>query len=358
MLANNAPYVEDLPLRLEELTPEWISTALSVAYPSTKVADVKADQKWKGTAISAKLDVSYEESGNPHRLPAVFVIKGGFDEKWRMRTWVALHHEVRFYAELAPQLSLNIPKCYFAALNDAPQGILILENLDLRPSKYGVHGDDLSVDAVASVLEVLAAHHADWWEHSALHEYANAQEPERDFFRYFLRPQPWDELMRREHAGLLTEAVKTRENAMAAAEALWQRMDRLPKTLLHGDAHVGNFFFDPDGRVGFLDWQVVFAGFCVHDMAWAIISSLSIDDRRAWERDLVKLYFDVLSARDADAGTLNDVWLAYRQNTAHAICAYGTNPPSNFPQHLMRKCEKKVYTAASDLELLKSLNIK
>jgi aminoglycoside/choline kinase family phosphotransferase len=36
-----------------------------------------------------------------------------------------------------------------------------------------------------------------------------------------------------------------------------------PQCLLHGDAHVGNTFTEPNGTVGFLDWQCASTGYRV-----------------------------------------------------------------------------------------------
>ena len=61
-----------------------------------------------------------------------------------------------------------------------------------------------------------------------------------------------------------------------ALEALWARP---PLTLIHGDAHAGNLFFDGP-EVGFLDWQVVQRGQGMRDVSYFLGNSLSVQTRR------------------------------------------------------------------------------
>ena len=67
-----------------------------------------------------------------------------------------------------------------------------------------------------------------------------------------------------------------------------------PVTLLHGDAHIGNTYLLPDDDVGFLDWEVVRRGNWSHDAGYFLIGSLTEDDRRAREADLVDAYLAAL----------------------------------------------------------------
>ncbi|HET8707592.1 MAG TPA: phosphotransferase, partial [Pseudomonadales bacterium] len=73
--------------------------------------------------------------------------------------------------------------------------------------------------------------------------------------------------------------------------------DTLPATLLHGDTHLGNTFSYPDGRAGFFDWQVIYRGNGLRDVAYFVLLSLDNDTRKQYERELIEHYFDQLEAR-------------------------------------------------------------
>src|SRR3546814_19668051 len=48
---------------------------------------------------------------------------------------------------------------------------------------------------------------------------------------------------------------RDRERIMAGLRTQWKRSLEIPQCFSHGDAHLGNLFFEIDGRPGFLDWQ-------------------------------------------------------------------------------------------------------
>jgi Ser/Thr protein kinase RdoA (MazF antagonist) len=93
---------------------------------------------------------------------------------------------------------------------------------------------------------------------------------------------------------LLERINVTPEELLAMQRRLHQHQSRLPQTLLHGDAHIGNTFRYPDGRAGLLDWQLLVRGYHMHDIAYTITSALSTASRRAKERELVAYYLDRL----------------------------------------------------------------
>src|SRR5260221_14728993 len=85
----------------------------------------------------------------------------------------------------------------------------------------------------------------------------------------------------------------------------------LPRTLLHGDSHVGQTYITGDGRMGLTDWQATLQGGWGYDFAYLVGSACEPDDRRAWERELLELYLGRLAAAGAPAPGFDDAWLTY-----------------------------------------------
>src|SRR3546814_15428763 len=84
----------------------------------------------------------------------------------------------------------------------------------------------------------------------------------------------------------------------------------------HGDAHLGNMFFEIDGRPGFLDWQAWQEGPYMHDVAYSIIGNLKVEDRRAAEKDLLAGYLTALKAHGvANPQSRAAAWEALRRTT-------------------------------------------
>jgi hypothetical protein len=55
------------------------------------------------------------------------------------------------------------------------------------------------------------------------------------------------------------------------------------------------------------------------DVSYALSSALTVDDRRAWERELIELYVDRLFAAGGPALSFDEAWLAYRQQVFHGL---------------------------------------
>ncbi|MDQ6522935.1 phosphotransferase [Nocardioides sp. LHD-245] len=339
-----------LPLSLDEVTPAWLTGALASSFPGIEVTEVRRDREFFGTAASARLHLSYAPGGPVG--PASVHVKGGFDDTWRKRVWMALQQEVRFYNEIAPEVALNIPTVYFAATDDAPQGILVLEDLLARGVTFGQNMLPVTADHVANVLEAIAPMHAAWWGSPRLARLAGWEQPQRTFLKYCFRPSHWDVLVDWANGDLLVEAIGSAQNALTALDRLWGWCDAQPHTFVHGDPHGGNLFYEADGRPGILDWQLCFAGTYSHDMAWIIVTSLDVDQRREHERDLVQTYRDALRAAGGPAPELDEMWTSYRRQMAHAIASYGALPRDNGPAPVMEEAGKRVFTAAIDHDLL------
>src|SRR3546814_8490367 len=71
--------------------------------------------------------------------------------------------------------------------------------------------------------------------------------------------------------------------------------DESPLCLVHGDAHLGNSYRRPDGDRIWFDWQIVRKGRPWRDYSYFVIGSITIEDRRRAERDLLRHYCNELS---------------------------------------------------------------
>ena len=116
---------------------------------------------------------------------------------------------------------------------------------------------------------------------------------------------------------------------MRKAHLLWSGYDASlaaastgPLTLIHGDPHIGNLYRTGEGEMGILDWQMVMKGRWSHDFAYAMITSLRPEDRRAWERDLLGFYLERLNNSGGGSLTIENAWMEYRQQSLHALLGW------------------------------------
>jgi aminoglycoside phosphotransferase (APT) family kinase protein len=101
---------------------------------------------------------------------------------------------------------------------------------------------------------------------------------------------------------------------------MWRHDDaRADLALAHGDAHMGQVYFDPDGTISFVDWQSVGLMPSVKDVAYFLGSALPVAERRAHERDLIAHYVQSLEACGGPRLAITDVWEDYRRQMLQGI---------------------------------------
>jgi hypothetical protein len=107
---------------------------------------------------------------------------------------------------------------------------------------------------------------------------------------------------------------------------IWARyigtLTRSVQTLLHGDPHIGNTYVLPNDDVGFLDWQMARRGNWSLDLGYFLQGALTIEDRRAGERDLLNEYRGALDLPADELPSADEVWLRYRASVAHGLAIW------------------------------------
>jgi Ser/Thr protein kinase RdoA (MazF antagonist) len=137
---------------------------------------------------------------------------------------------------------------------------------------------------------------------------------------------------------------------------------RLPRTLIHSDVHLKNWYIDGDGELGLSDWQCSSKGNWSRDVSYALATALSIDDRRAWERDLLSYYLEQLHTAGAPTPDLDDAWRLYRRQLFAALAWWtGTlgQPRKGSqmqPQDTSREFIRRITAAIDDLDALSAWN--
>ncbi len=231
--------------------------------------------------------------------PVAVVAKAPSDDPVSLATSKALHlyeREVRFYADVAPTVSIRTPACHLAAYDeDSGRFLLLLESLTPAADVDQLVG--LSLDRAGLALRELAGLHAPHWGAASLdartfvHDADGAGEAGVDLlpalFAMFL-DRFGDEL-----------TVPTRH----VVEWLAPRLEAYyagrpgPTTVQHGDFRTDNLLFE--GRHGAVpmatvDWQMVTIGAAALDVAYLLTTSLDTEDRRRHEHELLDAYHERL----------------------------------------------------------------
>jgi aminoglycoside/choline kinase family phosphotransferase len=281
----------------------------------------------------ARLTLTYGDDGRDAGggRPATMIAKlptddpGGVALGQMLRVW---EREARFYLDLAERLPVRTPACYWAG-GDADTGIfgLLLEDLGAFTGGDQIAG--ATTDQAAAALEWLGRMHAA--ETGGGHGAGLAWLPATDTDPMYLSLEPMLQAVYPtfvEHWGPYAppetlpwvERMTTRLTA-----ALTDRL--LPPTLIHSDFRADNLFFDTaaGNDVIALDWQAVAIGQGLYDLAYFLGGSLTVEQRRASERDLVDHYREVLGASGVpvpDRGPFFDLYrrtLLYTMAIGHQL---------------------------------------
>ncbi len=304
-----------LPRQVEDLTSDWLSQALGVPVTTVTVTEVI----W-GTATKVRLSVTYEDGSS--LAPRAICVKGALGDRFAgdLGDQSAYALEARFYSELAPKLSCGLPLSLFASVDERGQGIVILPDLALAGGRFGDPCFPFDVDQAAQALEMQAHWHAAMWANPAHALDALPQfSASRGAGVLLLSAPAWDAHFALGTSPVLPAALQDRQRVADSFRSLWEFEDRDVKTLVHGDAHVGNTYIDRDGRVSFLDWQGVCAGALSLDVAYFIVGSLTVGDRQANERSLLAHYRTALGAGGGPDLDADDQWLAFRRHCLHGL---------------------------------------
>jgi hypothetical protein len=310
-----------LPLSPEEITTDWVRAALAERHPGVQVTDATVESVQWGTATKVFVHASYSRDPGPDGPPERICIKGGFDPALRTMVASGYHTEARFFADIAPGIPTTLPRCWFAASDpEHDQAIVILDDLRERAT-FGRPTEPLSPDLVAAGLELQATWHAQTWDGAGLgsFDWLPVGAPVlRGVADMMLSEESWKHHVSQPKADLVPQAMLDRERFLRGLRRLWESDDRSVLALSHGDAHIGNTYVEGH-QLRFLDWQTACLAPWSDDVAYFLVGSLTIADRRDHERDLLAHYLKALAANGAPALDFEDAWTEYRTRHLHGL---------------------------------------
>lgn len=324
-----------VPATSVEIDAAWLTDALQPRHPGVRVAAVDLADRAEVTNSHAWLRVRYEED-SPEGPTSLFGKLLPNDPMRRVaiaQTRMGLR-EAKFYETLAPKLSLRVPEAHVVRYEEDEGGafVILLEDLNESGCTVSSGPESPSPDQAAKALEDLAGMHVRF-EDASIREreagWVTAPEPASDYGSLRLQ-EGLDH-----HRDKLTEAfAEMAEVYIARREALHDVWQQGPSTVIHGDAHIGNLFFEGDA-IGFLDWGIIALSTPLRDVSYFLNMCLSVADRRAREADLIRHYLDVREALGGVAISFDEAWKTHRLQASYlapASCQIVTFPEDTTPR--------------------------
>ncbi|MBL0925306.1 MAG: phosphotransferase [Sphingomonadaceae bacterium] len=350
----------DVPLRARDITAEWLNAALRRVGSPWQIDRVTIEDEESGTASRARLRLQGSGAGLPktmfvklapvHIPTLVHTTAMGLGEA-----------ESRFYNEIRPRLQLRAPKTYYAD-SDRRSGryIIVMEDLADRDVTFCRVPVPTNIDTAREAVRQLALLHAPFWR-SREFEDNLAWVPIRESLEEVRMERALFYLSEgrtlKRFAGLAADEVVARSaNVYRYRHQLMRHWQQGPQTLMHGDCHLSNWYM-LDGQPCLADWQVVQRGQGIRDVSFFMIMSLSIEDRRQYQEELLELYVGELNAAGITEATMDWAQEGHRSYAIYSwICAMVTGAFGAMqPEPVCRAFVERANAAMLDLGSLRWL---
>lgn len=296
------------PHLLSDITLEWLEQTLAANIPGAVLEKLVIEDEHAGMTSRRKWGLQWNAAGQAAGLPATLFVKATPEDPFHRETLAVLHmHEIEanFYNQIQPEIPELAPKAWYARSYAGGRFLILLEDLVAADCKPFWMKDTVGVDHLKAVATTLATLHARFWESPRLLEDLAWVRPRTCRFGY-----PWlSKTMADVRGALPAKAAEAGVTdiilpppVMATllrwneyADRIFDWFDTLPRTVLHGDSHLGNSFAYADGRAGMFDWQVMFSGHGIRDLVYFMFSAMDDDTRKAHEVAVFDVYLATLA---------------------------------------------------------------
>jgi Phosphotransferase enzyme family len=310
-----------IPADWSEVTPEWMTTALSDRCPGARVREVTLIMVDNGTNRRARFGLTYDAGTGP----GVVFAKAEGDYRQAHALNGNMFNEPDLFASGAA-LPVDHALAY-QVLVDRPalDYVIVMEDVTKRGADPRDATRPMSVDQVANGLQGLARLHSQYWGFSGLTHpnlaWVQTWEATAGFASGLIDRVPAG--LERGSSVLLEEVRQLDSRAIVD---LWARcvdsLARDPVTLLHADPHIGNTYVLPNDDIGFLDWQVLRRGNWSQDVGYFLVSALTVSDRRGHEAELIETYRRSLAVPSEHRPTAEEAWLRYRASPGYGLAVW------------------------------------
>ena len=299
------------------LTADWFSSLLGKPVAEAEIEPVEGGL----IARMARARLTYADGAEG---PESVMVKFATDDEGSFGLAVATgmyELEVSFYRDVAPLVNASIPTCYFAEHDPESHNFtLVLEDLSGRTRP----GDVLTLstlDEAADVLAELVGLQAPTWNNPKLQELPWLADPARTLGMFDQFPLGLEPFIERFGSALEPDHVKLFESVLPRSGE-WARSWKPPTVVQHGDFRTDNIMFgDAPGTppVTIIDFQTVRLGPPGLDVAYFVGASLSTEDRRAGDEDLISGYHEQLLASGVEDFDFDACWQSYREGALYGV---------------------------------------
>lgn len=291
----------------------WLSVA------PEQIAAVQWENVHAGTTSRSRLLVDYRDDSLD--LPRRFFVKttaATYSTRVFGNLFGLGRNEVNFYRSIRPRLAIPAPRVFHVGGNDE-DFLLLLEDLAASGCEFADITTRCDFERARSVVKTLASLHAQFWQSPLFDKelaWVNRRETDRHAkLMTVLRGQVIPMAIKKYREVVPREVLDALPLIMESYPQLEREWSRGERTLVHGDAHIGNMYFNK-GVAGLLDWQMPNLCQGMRDVSYFLVNSVPSGVRRENQEALIKIYLATL----ADAGIqleFDEAWYQYRLHTTY-----------------------------------------
>jgi len=288
--------MSNAPSLMSELSAEWLGDVLGGRVSGFTSEIIGSGEGFMGQLARVRLTGSGVPESVIVKLPTAD--PGGQMIGQMMRVWEREH---RFYTELAPRISgIRLAACLHS---QADPYVLVLE--DLHPRRPGDQVAGPTPDQARTAIDTAATLHSAWFDHPDL--------PNLDWIPDLNDPMSssigsmfevgWPMFLARYADSLPKRVLEWCERFVPTIPTWMEGYKTWPCTLTHGDFRLDNMFFDDQGGMTLIDWQLSMRVPSTTDLVYFLGTNMPTDLRREMQTDLIERY-----AQRMRAGGVPDEW--------------------------------------------------
>ena len=299
-----------------EVTPEWLTQALSAQGHACRITAVQAQSIGTGQVGE---NVRFTLAGEGDFPPSLVGKFASLDPVSRQTGAAQMTYarEVCFYQDFQRQVAIQTPRVLHVAIDPDTQDFDILME-DLAPGEQGNQLAGCSIPQAELAMREIAALHGPLWGQAipAQEAVIRHDAPEAGETLHAVYEALAPGFLAR-YAGRLSERERTLVQQLApklrgyhpSAGGFAQVGGA---TLVHGDYRLDNMIFGGPYPLAVVDWQTLAVGAGPSDVAYFAGTSLAPEDRRQHEERLLRLYCDSLGRHGVQLA-FEDCWQLYRR---------------------------------------------
>lgn len=351
---------------LDAVSVEDLGTAMARGVPGARIENLRTESVSQGTTDRIRLHLDWNDAGTAAGLPSTAFAKGtprSATSRILLSAFGLASSEVGFYTEIQPAVADLTMTSYLSRGRRGGRYVTVLEDLGARRGiVFYASGDEPPLEHSKALMRTFGALHGRFWKSPRFDQDLSwvtvfSKRPGHPFAHPTVRMLT--RKLFKQDRDIPEQVRDTTQFFVDNRAALDRAWEALPYTLVHGDSHMGNTYGLPDGTAGIYDWQNIHKMNGLRDVAYYITQALSVESRRAHERELIEIYLDSLAENGAgqEAPSYAEAYDTYRMVTFDGwLAAYTTLAIGGLQEEAaMEICFARCLQAIADLETGRAL---